>query len=617
MAGETGASLKISDVTKADEYDVYINDGFGNRREIYFDVYVDTGFEAYVSGTNKDSTTIKAAYNSSQTLKVDAKAAKGIALTYQWYKEGNESDEPMKGQTGNTLKLSGVKEPDRYYCKVTDPYEQDRYVYFNLTIENGFSAYASGTKETSKTLTVKAGASATLKVDLAATRKDRMTIRWSQEYYDETYDYYYDEEIAGAVADTLVLNNIQRTARYYCYIEDGYGNYGSIRFNVTVDNTLTAVDQKTGKTDIVYTVKPGSNLDLTVKASAKTGSLSYQWEGSRYDSYGDAEYITLDEESNVLHVKDIQNYEWYECFVTDQYGNQRVVYYEIYIDNSFKAYVKGTTKTEQKIYTEAGKDVTMEITASAKTGGFTYEWIQHMFVDDARRYYEPRRLEDETEAAVTVKNVTEDATYSCTVEDKYHNPIYITFDIVIGEEPAELFTDVSDPSRYYYEPVYWAYKNGITVGAGGPGKFSPDGPCTREQIVTFLWRMMGEPEPAKHEKFTDVAKGAWYDKPISWAYENGITTGLNDGTGRFGVGNSCTRAMCVTFFYRAAGNPSYKGNPKFTDVTDPKAYYYNAVRWAAVNNITVGLNDGTGRFGINVTCSRAMIVTFLYRYAHL
>ena len=122
----------------------------------------------------------------------------------------------------------------------------------------------------------------------------------------------------------------------------------------------------------------------------------------------------------------------------------------------------------------------------------------------------------------------------------------------IEKEPELLFTDVQDPARYFYDPVYWAVKRGITVGYGGPNLFSPDAPCTREQIVTFLWRMMGEPEPEKHENFTDVKEGAWYDKAISWAAEKEITVGLNDGTGRFGVGKTCSRAMIVTFLYRYA-----------------------------------------------------------------
>ncbi|MDO4413851.1 MAG: BspA family leucine-rich repeat surface protein [Erysipelotrichaceae bacterium] len=198
----------------------------------------------------------------------------------------------------------------------------------------------------------------------------------------------------------------------------------------------------------------------------------------------------------------------------------------------------------------------------------------------------------------TVTASTEDGGYSKS------------FDIIVG------FRDVSNPESYYYEPVYWAYSHEITVGAGGAGRFSPNAVCTREQIVTFLWRLMNTPWPENKVSFTDVAEDSWYEDSISWAAENNITVGLNDGTGRFGIGRPCTREQCVTFLYRAAGEPEVTTHQEFTDVEEGR-YYYDAISWAAENGITVGLNDGTGRFGVGQKCTRAMIVTFLYRYAQL
>ena len=176
-----------------------------------------------------------------------------------------------------------------------------------------------------------------------------------------------------------------------------------------------------------------------------------------------------------------------------------------------------------------------------------------------------------------------------------------------------LFSDVADRTKYFYAPVYWAVDSGVTVGAGGPGKFSPNASCTREQFVTFLWRQQGMPSYEEGCDFTDVPEDAWYYEPISWAAENGITTGLNDGTGRFGVGQACTREQCVTFLHRAAHTPEPEGSIEFTDSKEDK-YYYKAIKWAAGKGITVGLNDGTGRFGVGQKCTRGMLVTFLSRY---
>lgn len=174
------------------------------------------------------------------------------------------------------------------------------------------------------------------------------------------------------------------------------------------------------------------------------------------------------------------------------------------------------------------------------------------------------------------------------------------------------FTDVADTSRYYYEPVYWALRHDITTGYGGNGKFSPDTDCTREQIITYMWRVAGCPEPNQYTSFTDVKKSDWYYKAVSWAAENRITYGLNDGSGKFGVGLPCTREMCVTFLYRAAGSPAVSNKVSFRDVTSDR-YYYKAICWAYETEITTGLNDGSNRFGIGLYCSRAMVVSFLYR----
>lgn len=187
-------------------------------------------------------------------------------------------------------------------------------------------------------------------------------------------------------------------------------------------------------------------------------------------------------------------------------------------------------------------------------------------------------------------------------------------EVIVKAGENEIFNDVTDSEKYYYDSVYWAYYMGITTGTSS-NTFSPNDPCTREQIVTFLWRFAGRPEPKNISIFTDVKKGSYYSKAVSWAYEKGITVGLNDGTNRFGVGMPCTREMCVSFLWRYLDEPKAitSEDTVFSDVL-PDKYYCKAVTWAAVNGITTGLKDGTKRFGIGQTCSRAMIVTFLYRF---
>lgn len=170
----------------------------------------------------------------------------------------------------------------------------------------------------------------------------------------------------------------------------------------------------------------------------------------------------------------------------------------------------------------------------------------------------------------------------------------------------DFFTDVPANS-YYADAVLWAAKNGITGGIGN-GLFGPNQPCTRAQIVTFLWRAAGSPEPKAMSSFADVSTDAYYAKAVAWAVENGITTGTGDG--KFSPDATCTRAQSVTFLYRAAGSPAVSGSAEFGDVAT-NAYYADAVAWAAKNGITGGI--GGGLFGSGNDCTRAQIVTFLYR----
>ena len=177
-------------------------------------------------------------------------------------------------------------------------------------------------------------------------------------------------------------------------------------------------------------------------------------------------------------------------------------------------------------------------------------------------------------------------------------------DAPISKHP---FLDVP-AGAYYEDAVVWAVGKGITSGTNAT-TFDPNGTCTRAQAVTFLWRAAGSPTPkTKLMPFPDVPVGSYYWNAVLWAIEQGITEGTSYLT--FSPNDSCTRAQIVTFLWRAKGNPAVTGNAPFTDVA-PDAYYAAAVTWAEKNGITGGI--GNGLFGSNNTCTRAQIVTFLYR----
>ena len=169
------------------------------------------------------------------------------------------------------------------------------------------------------------------------------------------------------------------------------------------------------------------------------------------------------------------------------------------------------------------------------------------------------------------------------------------------------FRDVKQ-SDYYYDAVKWAVEKGITEGTSTE-TFSPHASCTRAQTVTFLWRAAGSPEPTGTvNPFSDLSPNAYYYKAVLWAVENGITQGTSTDT--FSPDATVTRGQTVTFLHRAAGAPSHGGNAAFLDISD-NDYYSDAVAWAEQNGITSG--TGNGKFAPNAVCTRAQIVTLLYR----
>ena len=194
----------------------------------------------------------------------------------------------------------------------------------------------------------------------------------------------------------------------------------------------------------------------------------------------------------------------------------------------------------------------------------------------------------------TFKNVTKDHTIEAIFMKSNGNP------------QTGVFVDVAEGS-YYEEAIDWAVEKGITNGVSS-NMFAPNDPCTRAQIVTFLWRAAGSPAPKSMSSFTDVPADAFYAKAVAWAVENSITSGT--GEGKFSPNSTCTRAQAVTFLYRASGSPAVSGSAEFSDVAT-NAYYADAVAWAAKKGITTGI--GGGLFGSDNDCTRGQIVTFLWR----
>ena len=262
------------------------------------------------------------------------------------------------------------------------------------------------------------------------------------------------------------------------------------------------------------------------------------------------------------------------------------------------------------------------------SSGSSYDPTYSITVDKSKNgavTVSPKSASKGDRVTVTVKPDSGYVLETLTVTDKNGNELTLkdkgdgkyTFTMPAGKVEVKatfmednsmlnFFYDVPN-NAYFYEAVKWAVKNGITDGVGN-NLFAPEQPCTRAQIVTFLWRAAGSPEPkGAASGMTDVVSGGYYEKAVAWAIENGITTGTTTTT--FSPDVTCTRAQAVTFLARALKAKAASA-AEFSDVPTG-SYFADAVAWAAANGVTEGI--GGGLFGSDNDCTRGQIVTFLYR----
>ena len=455
---------------------------------------------------------------------------------------------------------------------------------------------------------------------------------------------------------------------------NAYTGTNAITVSVTLKENSTVTDAPNGIDGLVY---DGNDLTLITAGTADGGELQYKLNDGAYSKdlptaqnagdytvyykvVGDDEHedsveqsltVTIQKATVTITAKDKSAYVGSQVPVLPTTPVENTDYTVVGLLGGDTLTVLPTLK-----YVDAGgnevtpdmtkvNDVTISISGAAASANYEIHFVDGKLVITYRpssgggAVTYPVNIPDKAEngsVSSDVKNASKGSTVTITVKpdagfkladltvtDKDGNLLEITdkgdekYTFVMPAGKVEVnatfaketerspFTDVSTDD-YYYEAVKWAAEQGITSGIGN-GLFSPDSPCTRAQIVTFLWRTAGSPEPKTLNSFNDVVSGSYYEKAVAWAVENGITVGTSATT--FSPEATCTRAHAVTFLAREA-KATASGSAGFRDVAD-NAYYAEAVKWATDNGITNGI--GGGLFGPGNDCTRAQIVTFLWR----
>ena len=359
-----------------------------------------------------------------------------------------------------------------------------------------------------------------------------------------------------------------------CDVSVSYGQWKGKVNGFTDDFEMPLFDSEEPKVNRVRTYAKGRKVSLEIKiinyARLKKVSAykaaSKQWQELKFD-YSDSKWTTeffeiTEDTTFYIETESIMTFKADDGFIIPKGSPDKLSEYKPYITKGDKL---GETPTALK---------------------YGYEWLGWKREKDGKEFLGEGAL------------------------DNYIPEDYEVF-VPIWSENTH-FSDVSDSSKYFYVPVYWALDRKVTTGTSET-TFSPADFCTREQFVTFLWRYYGSDEPKKYTTFSDVDSSKYYYKAVMWAAEQGITTGYA-GTDKFGVGDNCTREQCVTFLYRSVHQPKLDSSDyskySFSDVKN--GYYVDAVTWAAKRGITQGVNKR--QFGVREECTRGMLVTFLYRF---
>ena len=441
-------------------------------------------------------------------------------------------------------------------------------------------------------------------------------------YYDANDAKVNDEELENAVSKTVdefadgtvaeALGDVFAQGKLYPVFASDPADYTAVDAAIAKAKALNKSDYTdfSAVDNAVNAVVRGEKIANQSAVDAMAKAIEDAIDALQYKN---ADYTKVDAaiaEANALNKNDYKDFSGVEAAV--------------------KAVVRGKNITEQSEVDKMAKAIEDAINALVRrsSGGGSsspsYSVTTPGKTENGTVTVSPRSAEKGDSVTITVKPDSGYQLDDLTVTDKNGKELKLTdkgngkytFTMPAGkveinaafvkEVETSPFSDVST-SAYYYEAVKWAQEKGITGGIGN-GLFGPNRPCTRAQIVTFLWRAAGSPAPKSMSSFTDVPADAFYAKAVAWAVENGITGGTGDG--KISPDATCTRAQAVTFLYRASGAPAVSGNAAFSDVAT-NAYYAAAVKWAEKNGITGGI--GGGLFGSDNNCTRAQIVTFLYR----
>lgn len=411
------ASDSITTIPVTDQMNYYcrVTDIYGNSRDVSFYISIDNQLTVNPVGTTEPAANV----GETVTLAVDASCLNG-ELTYQWYREWEETDgwhdEEIADATTNSVTTAPVTGRIRYYCRVSDIYGGSREVWYYIRIENEFTAEAVGTTEP----TVSLGDTVELAV-AASCRDGGLTYQWYQQWEDE--DGWHEVQIENATSATMTTESITRRMSYYCHVADIYGSNKNVWFYVGIENQFRA--SAVGTTEPVAVL--GGTVDLAVTASCLNGEITYQWYREWEDENGYHEERIENAVSDSITTDPITQRMEYYCRVSDMYGNNRNIWFYVGVDNQLTVNPVGNTEP----MVVSGSTVELAVTASCANGDLSYQWYQGWRNGNDWNF---ESIPGATSDSYTTPQIENRMRYYCSVVDMYGNRDDVWFTVGIENQ---------------------------------------------------------------------------------------------------------------------------------------------------------------------------------------
>ena len=430
MEGVTSDSYTIDSVSGYEKYEVRVSDRYGNSNSLYYNIYVQNNLKVSAENGDTYDTSLYVSPGASAELKPVVTADDMSSLTYTWYHYVYEEEydgyhwEEMEGVTSDSYTIDSVSGKDQYEVYVSDQYGNRASLYYCIQVQNNLKVSAENGDTYETYLYVSPGASAELKPVVTADDMSSLTYTWYHYVYEEEYDGYHWEEMEGVTSDSYTIDSVSGYEKYEVRVSDRYGNSNSLYYNIYVQNNLKVSAENGDTYDTSLYVSPGASAELKPVVTADDmSSLTYTWYHyvyeEEYDGYVWEEMEGVTSESYTID--SVSGPDHYQVTVSDKYGNNKSLDYNIYVQNNLKVSAENGDTFEAYLHVSPGTTLELKPVVTADdASGLTYTWY-HRVYDEENEYYTMEKMEGVTSDSYTIDSVSGYDEYQVEVSDRYGN----------------------------------------------------------------------------------------------------------------------------------------------------------------------------------------------------